>query len=167
MRRKDYGKGLILLLVIAMIITVLDWGCHAQEKQAQEKSPSGIHSITSKKELGKAFVEVAKKVKPSVVSIRVERTVTVSPWRWFGEDFFKGAPFAFEDFFRSRPEPPARRRQIGGGSGVIVDPKGYILTNHHVVAGADRIIIHLFDGKELKGTVQGTDPKTDLAVVKL
>lgn len=165
MRRKDYGKGLILLLVIAMIITVLDWGCHAQEKQAQEKSPSGINSITSTKELGKAFVEMAKKVKPSVVSIRVERAVTVSPWRWFGEDFFKGTPF--EDFFRSRPEPPARRRQIGGGSGVIVDPKGYILTNHHVVGGADRIIIHLFDGKELKGTVQGTDPKTDLAVVKV
>ena len=58
-----------------------------------------------------------------------------------------------------------KQKQTGEGSGVIVDPKGYILTNHHVVAGADKITLHLFDGTELKGTIQGTDPKTDLAVV--
>lgn len=167
MRRKDCAKGLILLLIIAMIITAPAWGWHAQEKEAQEKSPGGTShsSIASAKDLGSAFVEVAKKVKPSVVSIRVERSVAVPPWRWFGEDFFKGTPF--EDFFRFRSEPPGRRRQIGGGSGVIVDPKGYILTNHHVVAGADRIIIRLSDGREKKGTVQGSDPKTDLAVVNV
>lgn len=50
---------------------------------------------------------------------------------------------------------------------MIVDPEGYILTNHHVVAGADKITIRLYDGKELKGTVQGTDARTDLAVVKV
>ena len=54
---------------------------------------------------------------------------------------------------------------MGEGSGVIVDSKGYILTNYHVVAEADKLTIRLFDGKELKGTIQGTDPKTDLAVV--
>ena len=48
---------------------------------------------------------------------------------------------------------------------MIVDSKGYILTNHHVVAGADKITVRLSDGKELKGTIQGSDPKTDLAVV--
>jgi serine protease Do len=54
---------------------------------------------------------------------------------------------------------------MGEGSGVIVDGKGYILTNYHVVAGAEKITIHLFDGRELKGTVRGTDSRTDLAVV--
>ena len=49
----------------------------------------------------------------------------------------------------------------------IVDQRGYILTNHHVVAGADKLSIHLFDGRELKGTIQGTDPKTDLAVIRV
>jgi S1-C subfamily serine protease len=50
---------------------------------------------------------------------------------------------------------------------VIVDPKGYILTNNHVVAGAEKITVRLFDGRELRGTVRGTDPKTDLAVVQV
>jgi serine protease Do len=54
---------------------------------------------------------------------------------------------------------------MGEGSGVIVDAKGYVLTNYHVVAGAEKISIHLFDGRELKGTVRGTDSRTDLAVV--
>ena len=103
------------------------------------------------------FVEVAKKVQPSVVSIRSERTVTVSPGQGFGEDFFKGTPF--EDFFKQHGGPPVKRKQMGEGSGVIVDAKGYILTNYHVVAGADKLTVRLFDGKELKGTVQGTDPK--------
>jgi len=167
MKRKNGFKGFIFSLVVAMIIMAPAWGCQAQEKKPREKSPGEVSppSIASTRELGKAFVEVSKKVKPSVVSIRVERTVTVTPWRGFGEDFFKGTPF--EDFFRFRQEPPQRRRQIGGGSGVIVDPEGYILTNHHVVAGSDKIMIRLHDGRELRGSVRGTDPRTDLAVVNV
>ena len=60
-----------------------------------------------------------------------------------------------------------KRRQTSGGSGVIVDPQGYILTNNHVVAGAEKITIRLFDGREFKGTVKGTDQKTDLAVIQV
>ncbi len=110
-----------------------------------------------------AFVEVAKKVKPSVVSVRSERTVSVSPGEGFGEDFFKGTPF--EDYFKQHGGPPVKRKQMGEGSGVIVDPKGYILTNYHVVTGAEKITVHLFDGRELVGTVRGADSRTDLAVV--
>ena len=113
------------------------------------------------KSLGQAFVDVAKKVQPAVVNITTEKTITIKPWERFGEDFFKGTPF--EDFFKR--QPPRKQKQRGEGSGVIVDPEGYILTNNHVVAGADKLTIHLFDGRELKGTVKGTDPKTDLAVV--
>jgi serine protease Do len=119
--------------------------------------------LVSENDWSKGFVEVAKKVQPSVVSIRSERTVTLSPGQGLGEDFFKGTPF--EDFFKQHGGPPAKRKQMGEGSGVIVDGKGYILTNYHVVTEADKITIRLFDGKELNGTVKGTDPKTDLAVV--
>jgi len=107
MREKDWARGLSLLLVVVMIfIMVSAWSCQAQEKKEHGKSLVEIPaaSIPSAKEMGRAFVEVAKKVKPSVVSIRVERTITVTPWRGFGEDFFRGTPF--EDFFRFRPKPP-------------------------------------------------------------
>jgi len=119
--------------------------------------------LVSEKDWSKGFVEVAKKVQPSVVSIRSERTVTVQPWEGFGKDFFKGTPF--EDFFKGHGGPPSKQKQMGEGSGVIVDSKGYVLTNYHVVAEADKLTVRLFDGRELQGTIQGTDPKTDLAVV--
>ncbi len=140
-------KGFLLSLMI-LILVFPAYSLNAAER-------------TTEKDWRKGFVEVAKKVKPSVVAIRSERTVTVGPGA--GEDFFKGTPF--EDFFKEHGGPPSKRKQMGEGSGVIVDAQGNILTNNHVVAGAEKISIHLFDGRELKGTVRGTDPRTDLAVV--
>ena len=150
MKRRDFLRKVWFLpcIMVLVMMPVRNWG--ATEKVTATDWRNG-------------FVQVAKKVQPSVVSIRSERTVTVSPGEGFGEDFFKGTPF--EDFFKQHGGPPMKRRQMGEGSGVIVDAKGYILTNYHVVLGADKLTIRLFDGKELKGTVQGTDPKTDLAVV--
>ncbi len=148
--RKGTGsrRKVFLLSFMTLILVLPAWSLRAAEK-------------TTAKDWRKGFVEVAKKVKPSVVSIRSERTVTVGPG--VGEDFFKGTPF--EDFFKQHGGPPSKRKQTGEGSGVIVDAKGYILTNYHVVAGAEKISIHLFDGRELKGIVRGTDSRTDLAVV--
>lgn len=151
MRKRDsFRRGCFLLSLMILSVVLPAWSLNAAEK------------VTAR-DWRNAFVQVAKKVQPSVVSIRSERTVTVSPGEGFGEDFFKGTPF--EDFFKQHGGPPMKKRQMGEGSGVIVDPKGYILTNYHVVAGADKLTVRLFDGRELKGTVQGTDPKTDLAVV--
>jgi serine protease Do len=151
---RKWGISITITLLVALMPA---WGCAAVDKSSQP--------IVTVRDLGRAFVEVAKKVQPSVVSIRSERTVTSSsPWEGH-EDFFKGSPF--EDFFKGHGGPPTKRKQTSGGSGVIVDPKGYILTNNHVVAGADKITVRLVDGQELKGTVKGTDQKTDLAVVQV
>jgi len=57
-------------------------------------------------------------------------------------------------------------KRTGTGSGVILDKEGYILTNNHVVEGANKITVRLFDDTQFKGTVVGTDPEADLAVVK-
>ena len=154
MRKNPFRLSLPSLILFVFLAATLS--AHGAPSTSSE-------SLSVAKDLGNAFVEVAKKMQPSVVSIRSEQTVTVAPWEGFGEDFFKGTPF--EDFFKGRGGPPQKRRQAGQGSGVIVDSKGYILTNHHVVAGADKISVRLSDGKELKGTIQGSDPKTDLAVV--
>ena len=66
---------------------------------------------------------------------------------------------------RWHPTPPEGRQ--GLGSGVIVDAEGHILTNHHVVAGAERIDVQLADGREATGTVMGSDPETDLALLRI
>jgi S1-C subfamily serine protease len=109
------------------------------------------------------FIRVAEMVTPSVVSLKAVRTVTVQP---FGipEDFFRGTPF--EGQFREFGGP-VRRRQVGQGSGVIIDPRGYILTNNHVVAGSQEILVHLNDGREVRGRVVGTNPKFDVALVHI
>jgi Do/DeqQ family serine protease len=95
----------------------------------------------------------------------------MKPWERFGDDFFKGSPF--EDFFRGFGFPPRergkeyRQKQRSGGSGVIVDKEGYILTNNHVVEGADKVKVRLNDGREFTATVKGQDPRTDLSVLHI
>jgi serine protease Do len=127
--------------------------------------------LKTAKSLGQAFVDVAKKVQPAVVNITTEKTITIKPWERFGEDFFKGSPF--EDFFRGFGIQPRergreyRQKQRSGGSGVIVDKEGYILTNNHVVEGADKVKVRLNDGREFTATVKGQDRRTDLSVLHI
>jgi serine protease Do len=157
MRRIDWFRRGCFLLSIVIPVAII-----AAYSSGTAKNPT-YTELTTAKNIGLAFVDVAKKVQPCVVSIRSERTVMVQPWQGFGKDFFRGTPF--EDFFKGYEGPPSKQKQVGEGSGVIVDPGGYILTNYHVVADAGKLTIRLFDGRELKGRIQGTDPKTDLAVV--
>ena len=125
--------------------------------------------LTTIKSLGQGFVEVAKEVQPSVVNITTEKTVTMRPSDRFGEDFFKGSPF--EEFFKEFGSPPREEgrayKQRSGGSGVIVDKEGYILTNYHVIEEADKVKIRLNDGREFTATVKGQDSRTDLAVLHI
>jgi len=127
--------------------------------------------VTTVKSLGQAFVEVAKKVQPAVVNITTEKTVTMRPWDKYGEDFFKGSPF--EDFFRGFGFSPRdkgkeyKQKQRSGGSGVIVDKEGYVLTNNHVVEETDKVKVRLNDGREFIATVKGQDSRTDLAVLHI
>ena len=155
MKEVGFQRCTIIVFATALAAMTAAWQCGAAEKPLQASA--------AVRDLGRAFVDVAKKVQPSVVSISSERMVSSSaPWEGH-EELFKGTPF--EDFFKGRGGPPVKRKQMSGGSGVIVDPRGYILTNNHVVAGAEKITVRLFDGRELAGTVKGTDTKTDLAVI--
>lgn len=114
-----------------------------------------------------AVVDVVNKVSPAVVSIVVEKMVEAQP------DPFSFDPF--EDFFgggRRRGSEPQYRIQEGAGSGVIIknpwtSEEGYILTNNHVVEGADKVTIHLKDKRSFEAKVIATDPITDLAVCKV
>jgi len=158
-------KGLVLGLSLIFLLFGLFF-CMGKDKA--DSLPKN-DKLTTAKSLGQAFVEVAKKVQPSVVNVSTEKTITMKPWDRYGEDFFKGSPF--EDFFKGFGITPRekgkeyRQKQRSGGSGVIVDKEGYILTNNHVVEGADKIKIRLIDGREFTATVKGQDSRTDLAVL--
>jgi S1-C subfamily serine protease len=110
------------------------------------------------------FIRVAQQVMPSVVSMKTMRVVTQQPTG--GEDFFRGTPYegAFRDF--NRP-PQVRQRQMGQGSGIVINSKGYILTNRHVVAGSQELKVRLHDGRELTGKVMGHHTKFDVALVQV
>lgn len=105
------------------------------------------------------FEDVAAKLAPSVVNIRSEKTVKTSEMPDMG-DFFNFGPFSMPR------RGPSSQTQRATGTGVIVRSDGYILTNDHVVGGADRVTVKLVDGREFKGTVL-RDPNTDLALVKI
>lgn len=121
-----------------------------------------------------AVINVANTTGKAVVSISTEHTTKISGGRrlYFGSPF-GNSPFGedeffrrfFEDFFGEIPE--REYKQIGLGSGVIIDPEGYILTNEHVVSEADKITVTLPDGREFKGEVKGQDARSDLAIIKI
>jgi serine protease Do len=113
------------------------------------------------------FVEVAERLKPSVVNINTTQKVQTS--RRQMEPFFRGPfrEFFGEEFFERFFNLPRELERRSLGSGVIVDAKGYILTNNHVVEQADEIQITLVDERTFQAKVIGTDPKTDLAVIQI
>jgi len=157
-------------IVFAISFTALLFGLFFCIDHDRANSLPKNDKLTSARSLGQAFVEVAKKVQPAVVNVTTEKTITMRPWDRFGEDFFRGSPF--EDFFRGFGSPREREReykhkQRSGGSGVIVDKEGYILTNNHVVEGVEKVKVKLNDGREFTATVKGQDSRTDLAVLHI
>jgi len=116
--------------------------------------------------LSAAFREAAKRAKPAVVAVTTTQTVA-SPYGDMGDDFLRRF-FGLGPEGTPRGKGPTRKFQRQGlGSGVIVDPDGYILTNNHVVEEAQEIAVHLADGREFKAKVVGADPPTDIAVIKI
>ena len=113
------------------------------------------------------FVAVAERVAPTVVNITTDRKVTQNDQM---EDFFRDSPF-WEFFHRDQPQQRQRRpreyHMPATGSGIIISKDGYILTNNHVVEEADKVIVKVRSGREYTAEIIGTDPETDVAVIKV
>jgi Do/DeqQ family serine protease len=101
-----------------------------------------------------SFAGAAAQAAPAVVSVMATKRGSTDP--------HAKVP-GFEEFFDNN----AQRRQLGLGSGVIVSPEGYLLTNHHVIEGASEIEVQLTDGRSTTAKVVGSDPETDIAVLKI
>jgi len=130
---------------------------------APEPGPRSSRSVAA---LQGSYSELVKAVMPAVVNIFSTRVVRSpgAPNPFFGDPFFR-------HFFGEGPsrqqEVPRERREQSLGSGVIVSADGYVMTNNHVIAGADEVRVTLADRREMEARVVGADPKTDLAVLKL
>ncbi len=122
-----------------------------------------------------AFVIIADQLKPTVVNIS---TTQIVKQEYQPYEFFFGNPFDnfFDDFFNGQPPNQQRpktqkkyleRKLSGTGSGVIISADGYILTNNHVIGGANEIEVTLSDERKFKGKIIGQDAKTDLAIIKI
>ncbi len=130
--------------------------------------------VCSPQQTSKAFSAVAKQAIPAVVFIKVQGAPPEqnmygypqdgyqNPFDYFGDDFFNrffGAP--------PRGTPPNQGPELSQGSGFLVTPDGYIMTNAHVVKGANKISVVLNDSRELDATLVGSDPHTDISVIKI
>ncbi len=177
--------GVAVMAAVATGVTLRHSASVAQE--ASEAKPATSAHVEAEKQhamgLSQVFRKTAEEIVPAVVTIetstkaRQVRGGDMHPGDSDGmleENPFKGTPF--EDFFKDnapngrfhgrggRQQMPRRE---GTGSGVIIDKSGLILTNNHVVEGADEVTVRLNDGREFKGTDIHTDPHSDLAILRI
>jgi Do/DeqQ family serine protease len=137
--------------------------------------------------LNTGFASVAKAVTPAVVTVQTSSRTRPQQFQFFGDPFGSFGPFGpfgidpFRDFYfrrdprgeedgpqpRQLPENRGRLQPSGLGSGVIVSPDGYILTNHHVIDGAEKVEVILPDRRNFRARIVGADPPSDIAVLKI
>ena len=157
---------------ILVIVSLFSSSCWA------EGNTNNSMAIENLRQTGKAFAEISKRISPGVVNIQTELEISnynrYAPFNPFGDDSELFDPFSddlLKRFFSGPPiqkEHPAQKQVITGqGSGFIIDTNGHIVTNSHVAKDASKILVKLQDGREFEAKVIGTDPQSDLAVIKI
>ncbi|UCF63304.1 MAG: DegQ family serine endoprotease [bacterium] len=169
-----YGFILVFLGIVIGIIISANFNM-TDQIQADSPVPASPESQISEtintktlQDFSTAFADIAEKVKPSVVTIFTEKIIKSrrSPFFQFPFEQFFGEDF--EKHFNVPQNPQREQKQFGLGSGVIVSEDGIILTNNHVIEGADEIKVRLLENKkEYVAQVKGFDARTDLAILKI
>ena len=158
-----FAQTVTVGLAILFIVTTLkpEWGSlfGAAQKVRSTTSIPMLEAPPNTAPIQASYRNAAKLAMPSVVNIFTSKTATPA------QNPFMDDPF-FRKFFGDRFDEE-QEKQVSLGSGVIVSPQGYILTNNHVVEAADEIEVALADGRKALAKVVGSDPETDLAVVKI
>ena len=140
-------------------------------RAATQSTPTVKVATRSEASAGRGYSAVVKRVVPAVVNISTSKMVKEQTGFSSGDgDGPQGLDPFLRQFFgngMNQRMAPRERNEKALGSGVIVSPEGYILTNNHVVDGATQVVVTLHDKREFKAKVIGTDPRTDIAVIKI
>ena len=172
------GKSKILAGAMILLLGLAGWGV---ARASQKFFTPGIHISMKMADPAEGpsktgFAPVVKSVLPDVVNISTSKVVKASDHPDMQGEMPEDMPPFFQQFFGQQfgpdfdnrgPRQHRDQREDSLGSGVIVSPDGYILTNNHVVDGATDVRVTLADKRQLKARVVGTDPKTDIAVLKV
>ena len=166
-RQSRRALGAVALLVAVALGTT---GLFMQDRVVADTRPH----VANAAETAKAFTEVTKAVAPAVVHIRVTKQVVMTgntpehAWHaWIGQIPDEMLRRFFGDRMPEFGTPGPQAPQVGEGSGFLISQDGYILTNNHVVGGANKLEVTLHDGKKLDAKVIGTDERTDVALIKV
>jgi len=170
------GKSKIVAGALILLLGMAGWGV---ARASQKFFTPGLHITMNMADPAEVpsrtgFAPVVKGVLPDVVNISTSKVVKASEQQQ-QFDMPDGMPPFFQQFFGQQFGPnseghsmkPRDQREDSLGSGVIVSPDGYILTNNHVIDGATDVRVTFADKRQLKATVIGSDPKTDIAVLKV
>ncbi len=163
------------VVVVLALAAVAAWLSPQGVQADRQFGPGGAVQVARTQlakveDLSTAFHRVAVAVRPSVVSIRTVKHLRQAadvPRPEIPEEFRRFFDDDLFDRFFHVPQMPREFQARGQGSGVIVSSDGYILTNNHVIRGADRLEVKLADGRKFEAKVVGSDPRTDLAVLKI
>ncbi len=148
----------ILTVAAPAVLVASGWGALVSPAYAQTQptTPSTLSNVGPLPSLA----PLVRQVTPAVVNVAVESHQSVESNPLFRDPQFRK--------FFNVPDQPTERKVMAAGSGVIIDAaKGYVMTNNHVIDHADKIVITLKDGRTFTGKLVGTDPGTDIAVVKI
>jgi len=155
-----FAQTVTVALAVLFVVSTLkpEWLARPQSVVTAQEAP--LVPGEEGKAPASSFRDAARKSLPAVVHIFTTQEIKTPRHPLFDDPIFR-------HFFGDRFEGGAPQRSSGLGSGVIVSPDGYILTNYHVVEAADSIEVSLNDGRNLKAKVIGSDPESDLAVVQI
>jgi len=159
-RSTKWGVGLVIALLLAIIIAQQFGKSNQKVKIERIEEGTAVGSMLTANPEGEIvpldFTDIAKEVTDAVVHIRSSKAAQ-------SQQLPGNNPF--REFFERRQ--PQRRPRMGSGSGVIISEDGYIVTNNHVVEGADKIEVMLNDNRSYDARIVGTDPNTDLALIEV
>lgn len=157
------GPALAGLVIAALILSYMIPATQEQAPAGDHTEQAAIIAASSKPQPSSgpvSYADAVNKATPAVVNIYTAKVIQQRLHPLLDDPVFR-------QFFGQKSAPKRQRLQSSLGSGVLINKNGYLLTNNHVIADADEIVVALQDGRESFATVVGTDPDTDLAVLKI